>query len=402
MYLPSMVAIRRKLLLVTRDVDGGLGQHFVDLAEGMAARGWEVHCVRARRVEGHVTGHSAHLDDLTGVAVHTIPLARAIGLGDLRSYLEFRRIVKRHGPFDIAHGHGAKGGVFVRLPCRGIRSSVYTPHGLMTLDRSLPALKAVVYGLTERVFARFLTDAILAVSTKEYQEALRLGTPKVACHKIPNGMRCPEFLLGDRARIGIGLEPEHRVAMFIGRFCREKAPERFVSLIAALAPRFPELRGVLIGGGESKPEVVELAAALGVSDRLIFFETSRASTYMRAADLLVVPSRLEGFAYTMIEALAAGLPIVSYDVGGADDLVVDARTGYVVPQGDEGALAFRAGEIIDSPDLQSSMAKAARDVFERFELDTMLERIANVYGSLRKPLVHGTADMPNGTRRLSS
>ena len=154
MYLSSMAVIRRKLLLVTRDVDGGLGQHFVDLAEGMAGRGWEVHCVRAERAEGHVTGHSARLDGLPGVTVHTIPLARAIGPGDLRSYLAFRRIVKRHGPFDIAHGHGAKGGVFVRLPCQGIRASVYTPHGLMTLDRSLRGLKPVIYGLIEGIFRK--------------------------------------------------------------------------------------------------------------------------------------------------------------------------------------------------------------------------------------------------------
>ncbi|MCG8594689.1 MAG: glycosyltransferase, partial [Kiloniellales bacterium] len=118
-----------KLLLVTRDVDGGIGRHFVDLAAGMADRGWKVHCVRAAGVEGHVTDHSARLDALAGVTVHEIPLARSIGLGDLRSYLAFRRIVKQHGPFDIAHGHGAKGGVLARLPCRDIKASVYTPHG---------------------------------------------------------------------------------------------------------------------------------------------------------------------------------------------------------------------------------------------------------------------------------
>ena len=219
MYLPSMVELQRKLLLVTRDVDGGLGQHFVDLAEGMTARGWEVHCIRAELVEDHVTGHSRRLDDLDGVKVHTIPLARSIGPGDWRSYRAFRRIVKRHGPFDIAHGHGAKGGVFVRLPCRGIRSSVYTPHGFITVDPKIGGSQRAVYGAIEGVFARFLTDAILAVSTQEHREALRLGAPLDTCHKIPNGMARPDFLPRDRARAEMGLGPDDQVALFIGRFC---------------------------------------------------------------------------------------------------------------------------------------------------------------------------------------
>ena len=215
-------------------------------------------------------------------------------------------------------------------------------------------------------------------------------------------MACPTFLPRDRARNEIGLSPENRVALFVGRFCREKAPERFVSLVARLVPEFPRLRGVMIGSGDTKPQLVDLAAALGVSDRLIFFETSKASAYMRAANLLVVPSRLEGFAYTMVEALAAGLPIVTYDVGGTDDLVVDGRTGYVVPQGDEGALAQRAGEILSSPDRQEKMAKAARDAFPRFELDAMLERIASVYDSLRASRSFGRAGLTDAVRRPSA
>jgi len=398
----TKTATQGKLLLVTRDVDGGLGQHFVDLAEGMTARGWEVHCIRAERTEGHVTGHSARLDELTCVTVHTIPLARSIGPGDLRSYRAFRRIVKRHGPFDIAHGHGAKGGFFVRVPCRGIKASAYTPHGFITVDFGIRGHKKVVYRAIEGVFARFLTDAIFAVSTQEHHEALRLGAARDACHKIPNGMARPDFLPRDRARAELGLAPDDQVALFVGRFCPQKAPERFVGLLSKLAPDRPRLRGVLIGGGDTKPELVDLAAALGVSDRLLFFETSKASAYMQAADLLVVPSRLEGFPYTMIEALAAGLPIVTYHVGGADDLVVNARTGYVVPQGDEGALALRVGEILGSPDLQSNMAKAARDVFPRFELETMLNQIAGVYGSLRPSLVHSRAGLANTVRRPSS
>ncbi len=381
MYLPTKTTPKGKLLLVTRDVDGGLGQHFVDLAEGMAARGWEVHCIRAERAEGHVTGHSARLDALPHVTVHTIPLARAIGPGDLRSYLEFRRIVERYGPFDIAHGHGAKGGVLVRLPCRGIGASVYTPHGFITVDPSISWHKKAIYGAIEGGLARFLTDAIVTVSTQEYQEALRLGAPSGACNMIPNGIARPTFLSRDRARIDIGLRPEHQVALFVGRFCHPKAPERFVSLVAALAPKCPDLRGVLIGGGELKLELVELAAALGVLDRILFFETAKASAYMQAADLLVVPSRYEGFPYAMLEALAAGLPIVTYDVGGALEVVKPGVNGFVIAQGNAGMLAIRTADILNRADLRAAMSTAAREMFRAFSLRSMVDRTFAVYSS---------------------
>lgn len=381
--LPAMAASQGKLLLVTRDVDGGIGQHFVDLAEGMAARGWEVHCVRAKLVQGHVTDHSRRLDELPGATVHTIPLARAIGTGDWRSYRTFRRIVKQHGPFDIAHGHGAKAGVLVRIPSLSIKASAYTPHGFITVDPNIGQTKKALYGAIEGIFARFLTDAILAVSTEERHEALRLGAPEAASHTVPNGMLAPDFLPRERARAEIDLGPDDQVALFVGRFCHQKAPERFVNLIARLAEERPNLRGVMIGSGEDKPALVAQVEALDIADRLKFLETSRASAYMTAADLLVVPSRYEGFAYTMIEALAAGLPIVTYDVGGADDLVVRAHNGHVVPQGDKEALACRCAEVLDSAEIRSRMAEAARERFRQFDLDTMLDRISGVYEALR-------------------
>lgn len=372
----------KKLLLVTRDVDGGIGRHFVDLAEGMVARGWEVHCVRAERVTGHVTEHSARLDNLAGVAVHTISLARSIGPGDLASYFAFRKIVWKHGPFDIAHGHGAKGGVFVRLPFRQVGKRCYSPHAFITLDRRAGAPIKLIYGLIERFFGRLLTDALIAVSTEERREALRLGVAEKRCHLVPNGISSPPFLSRQAARVELGLEPSDEVALFVGRFCHQKAPERFVELIARLAQTRPCIRGVLIGSGEQGQSLLAQARTLGIGHRLVFFQSSRAANYMRAADALLVPSRYEGFAYTMIEALAAGLPIVTYDVGGAADMIADEVNGYIVPQGDLPAMVKLTARLLENPDVRTTMAKAAEARFCLFRQDEMLRRLADLYEDL--------------------
>lgn len=370
---------KRKLLLITRGVEGGLGQHFVDLAEDMASRGWEVHCVRAERAEEHVTDHNARLDSLPGVTIHTIPLAREIRPSDWRSYLAFRRIVNRYGPFDIAHGHGAKGGAFVRLPCKMLGASIYTPHAFITLDPEISRVKYTLYSVIETALAWLSHAAVIAVSEQEQQEASRLGTPVQACFVIENGMKRPALLSREDARKEIGLSPNCCAALFVGRFCHQKAPERFIDLITDLFQDRPKLNGVMIGGSEGKSALIARATKLGILGRLIFFQTTKAAAYMQAADLLIIPSRYEGFAYTMIEALAAGLPIVTYDVGGASDIVKCGVNGYVVSQGDTVTFAMRTAELLDRADLRAAMATAARERFFIFSLQSMTDRIASVY-----------------------
>ncbi len=374
-----MAKSQGKLLLVTRDVDGGLGQHFVDLADGMAARGWEVHCIRAERAEGHVTRHSARLDDLADVTVHSIPLARAIGPGDLRSYLAFRQVVKRYGPFDVVHGHGAKGGVFARLACLKSGASVYTPHGLITVDKALPWSKRTAYGLIEHFFNRWLTDMMITVSRAEREEAIRLGACRTTCFLIPNGLSEPNFVDREEARRQIGLSATDSVALFVGRFVYAKSPERFISAMARIAPDRPNFKAVLIGSGEEKPALVEMSKQLGVGNQFVFFETANAAAYMRAADVLVVPSRYEGLSYTMIEALAAGLPIVTFDVSGSDDLVDHRHSGFIVPQGNEDLMSERVAKLIEDLNLRSRMAAASRQSFHRFSLESMIGMTNSVY-----------------------
>ncbi len=374
-----MAANTGKLLLVTRDVDGGLGQHFVDLAAGMAARGWEVHCIRAERVEGHVTDHSSRLDGMASVTVHTIPLARAIGPGDIRSYFAFRRIMKHYGPFDVVHGHGAKGGVFARLACRRSGSSVYTPHGLITVDNNLPEWKRTIYGQIERFFNFWLTDMLITVSREEREEAIRLSACRYSCIVIPNGIAEPAFIDRNEARRQIGLSETDDVALFVGRFVYAKSPERFISAMARIAPKRPSFKAVLIGSGDEKPALVEMSRQLGIGDHVVFFETANAAAYMAAADLLVIPSRYEGLSYTMIEALAAGLPIVTFDVSGASELVDHRHSGYIVPQGNEDLLAKRVDRLIEDRDLRSRMAVASRQRFHKFSLESMIGMTNSVY-----------------------
>lgn len=372
-------APKRRVLLVTREVDGGLGQHFVDLAAGLAARGWAVHCARAENTPGVVTTHLHRLDSNPAIRVHSLPIRREVGRSDWTAYRAFRELLGRYGPFDITHGHGAKAGVLARLPSQGLGARFYTPHGLITSDTSLSFARRSLYRLIEGGLGRLATDAMILVSEEERREALRLGAPKEICHLIPNGMAEPAFLARPQARAELDLPPGAEVVLFVGRFVHAKAPERFLRLVAALAAARPALIGVLIGSGAAKAQLSRQALDLGIFERLRFFETNRASAYMKAADLLVVPSRYEGMAYTMIESLAAGLPLVAFDVPGASSVVRQGETGFVVPQGNEVALARQATRLLDDPAGRARLSAAARWHFGSFRLGTMIDRTQELY-----------------------
>lgn len=373
-----------KVLLIARELTGDLGRHFVDLAAGLADRGLEVHCLRSSAPVTAERDAAERLASLPRVALHELPIQPAIGLNDLGAYRELRALVARCGPFDIAHGHGAKAGVLVRLPAEGLGARVYTPHGLATMDRSLPQPKRRVYGLLEGALSRLSTDAVILVAEEERCEALRLGLAPELCHVVPHGLAMPDFFTRARARRALGLSPKADVALFAGDFVQAKGPERFLRLIGQLAEQRPQLQAAMIGRGDTSP-LLHQAAELGIADRLKVFETDAPAGYMKAADLLVLPSRHEGLSYSMIEGIAAGLPILSFDVAGTSMAIIQGESGYVVPQGNEFQLAMSAAAMIDSPPLRASMAAAARARFSLFDLDAMIDRTIGVYERVRAP-----------------
>ena len=374
-----------KVLLIARELTGDLGRHFVDLADGLAARGLEVHCLCSSTPVATEGNAVERLASLRGVALHELPVQPAIGLTDLGAYRALRALVARHGPFDVAHGHGTKAGVLVRLPTEGLGARVYTPHGLLTMDRSLPQPKRRVYALLEGALSRLSTDAVILVAEEERCEALRLGLAPELCHVVPHGVAPPDFLARAQARAKLGLSPEADVALFAGPFVRAKGPSRFLQLIGRLAKERPRLQAAMLGGGGTAA-LLDQANELGIADRLKILETDRPADYMKAADLLVLPSRHEGLSYTMIEGIAAGLPILSYDVAGTSMAIVQGESGYVVPQGNAFQLAMSAGAMIDSPRLRASMAAAAKARFALFDLDAMIDRTISVYEAVRTPI----------------
>jgi glycosyltransferase involved in cell wall biosynthesis len=171
----------------------------------------------------------------------------------------------------------------------------------------------------------------------------------------------------------------------VGRLSPQKAHHALFEAVARCLPGVPSLRLVVIGDGELGPQLNRSAEQLGIGHRTTFLGTRRdVSLLLPGLDVSCLSSVHEGVPIALMEAMAAGVPIVASDCGAVRDIVEDGEQGYVVPVGDVGRFAGRLRLLAADPDLRARLGKAAR---ARAEREFGIERTARGYEELLTELV---------------
>jgi glycosyltransferase involved in cell wall biosynthesis len=370
-----------RLLQVLEPSGGGSGRHFIDLCRGLAARGHRVHAVYSPvRAEARFVQELQALD-LAGL--HAVAMARAPGPSDVGAWRQLAAIIRGHGPFDVIHGHSSKAGALtrLRLPGRHV-PRVYTPHAFRTMDPELGRAGRLVYGAIESLLARAFTDRLVCVSADEYAHARTLGIPRETLAVVVNGAETPPQDLDGRVRAALGLAPEALVFGFVGRLCAQKAPERLLAAFDRVAAHVPEARLLMIGSGEMEAAVRQEIAASAHADRIVLTDRVTGAEAMAALDVLVMPSRYEAMSYVMLEAAAAGKPMILTDVGGASTVLSDGENGVLVENDDDPrALAAAMLQLADR-DRRARQTQAARARSGDYGLARMIGETEAIYRAL--------------------
>jgi glycosyltransferase involved in cell wall biosynthesis len=225
-----------------------------------------------------------------------------------------------------------------------------------------------------------LVDRVVAVSVNVRDFCIsHIGLPADKLAVIPNGVELPGLPLVSplEARAELGLPPEGPV---IGALSRLDPAKGVSFLIQALA----QVNGAylaVVGDGPERAALESLAGSLGVSSRVCWAGHRRhAPRYLPAFDLFVQPSLHEGLPNAVLEAMAAGLPVVATAVGGTPEVVVDGITGILVPPHDPGALARPITRLLRDPGLRCKMGQAGRERVERcFTVEQMIQRTQALY-----------------------
>lgn len=364
-----------RILLAIEAAGGGSGRHVIDLAGELVRQGHHVAVIYSpTRAEPRF---EAEIAALPIAALERLPMRRAVGPWDIAAAQAMKRLIARLGPFDIVHAHSSKAGALLRAVAPKGAARVYTPHAFRTMDPALGGTERVAYGVVESLLAHFWTDALIAVAPEEAAHARALGIPAHKIHTVVNGVAPAPPVDRAGARAELGLSPDDIVVGFVGRLCEQKDPERFARAIRIAHLADPRIRGVILGDGELAADVRRAGG-----DALSVFAGRNARLFLPAFDLFAMTSRYEGMPYVLLEALQAGLPIISTEVGGTS-VTITAQNGVLAPV-DITAEDF-AGLLLrmTDPAARAAMAAASVKMAETVTLDTMVAATKAIYMKAR-------------------
>jgi glycosyltransferase involved in cell wall biosynthesis len=370
------VAERLRIIHCFRAPVGGLFRHVLDLSGEQAARGHDVGYIIDSTVADPLTeGHLAQAAEHLRLGITRLPMGRLPGPRDLATSRAVRDAA-RSLRTDVLHGHGAKGGAYARLAARDLRAdgrnvaTFYTPHG-GSLHYPLASPQGLLYTAIERFLARY-TDGLIFESDfirRVYDS--RVGAGRVAARVVPNALQPADFTPH---------KPNADAAdfLFIGELRQLKGVDVLLRALAEIAARFP-VRAVIVGAGPDAAAFHDLAEDLKIGNLVDFPGALPARTAFPLGRCLVVPSRAESMPYIVLEAAAAGMPMLATDVGGIPEIVNGTDTP-LLPTGDVGALAQAMQAFLDAP--EAAKARASRlqaAVAERFTVERAAGEVLAFY-----------------------
>ncbi|MGQ0721230.1 MAG: glycosyltransferase [Candidatus Eiseniibacteriota bacterium] len=288
-------------------------------------------------------------------------------------------LVRRHR-VGVLHAHQYTPYVYGSLATMlapGVRL-VFTEHGRLS-DAGPSSKRRLVNPWLARI-----PGARFAVCRELREFLIAEGFPARSLGVIYNGIDLggrPEPAGRAPARARLSLPPDRFVIGTVARLDPVKDHAALLEACATIRAAVPSAHLVLVGDGPERAALERRAGELGVLEA-VTFAGSRADArlLLPGFDLYVNSSRYEGVSLTIIEAMAAGLPVVATRVGGTPEVIDDGRTGVLVPPGDPSALAAAAVDLARDPSRRRLLAAAARDEAERrFALERMLEEYAAVY-----------------------
>jgi glycosyltransferase involved in cell wall biosynthesis len=383
----------RVLRVITRLNIGGPSIQATRLATSLESEGFDTLLIHGRLGEGE--GDMSYLLPDRGTRTRYLDLLRRpiSPLADVRATLALYRAIREFRPH-VLHTHMAKAGlvgrvaaVFFNLTHREARVRlIHTYHGHV--------LEGYFSGWTTRVFIALerglavMTDHLIAVSGRVREDLLEhygIGAPP-DFSVVPLGLDLDPFgAIDDReraaARRALDIPAGTPVITTVGRLTAIKNHALFLDVAARIVAARADAIFLIAGGGELQDRLEADARARGLADRVRFLGWRRdLTTIYGATDVFVITSKNEGTPVALIEAMAAGVPGVSTDVGGVRDVITDASMGRVVPPDDARALAGTVIELLNAPADRQAMGTAARRaVLDRFGFARLTKDIAALY-----------------------
>ena len=360
----------RVLLLITLAETGGAQQYVASLLPALA-REYDV------LVAAHGDGFLGDASRRAGVRYLSLRHVRRPlhPLRDLLGLVELYRLIRRERPA-VVHANSSKAGILGRLAAVAARVPVrlFTVHGWAF--KAHQGLAARLYLWADRAMSP-LTTTTICVAHGEVEAGIRARTCRPGrTVMIHNGVEL------DRPQRAPGPPRTPVTLLSVGRF---RPPKDFTTLVHAMAALEPGTARLQIAGdGPDRQALEQEIATLDLGPTVELLGTRHdVDRLLAAADIFVLSSDSEGLPMSVLEAMAAGLPVIATAVGGVPELVTDKQTGALVPPRDSQALAAAIATIATDPQLRDRLGTASRRRAEtEFSLETCRQRHLDLYRDL--------------------
>jgi glycosyltransferase involved in cell wall biosynthesis len=382
----------RVVRVIARLNMGGPALHVAYLTAGLEPRGYRTTLVAGELARGESS--MAFVADRLGVDV--VPLAQlhreVSPVRDLVAAVRLARLIRAERP-DIVHTHTAKAGAVGRVAAvlaggRRRPLIVHTFHGHVLRGYFGP-VRTTAFRLLETLLAGS-TDALVAVSPQVRDDLVALGIARRGKFAVVRlGIELERRVLAgpgarEETRRLLGVPEGRFLVGWVGRMTGVKRTNDVLRALELLRERGVDAGLCLVGDGPDRDGVERTAHRLGIARYCLYLGyQEEIARWYAAVDAVVLPSANEGTPVSVIEALAAGRPVVATRVGGVPDVVTDGADGFLVEVGDVAALADRLARLAADAGLRESMGAAGRaGVLSRYAVDRLVDDVDRLYRAL--------------------
>lgn len=355
-----------KIMHILRAPLGGLFRHVVDVARGQAERGHRIGLIVDSTTGGpQADAALAELAPHLALGLQRVAIARELGPSDIRALRLVSRNIALAAP-DVLHGHGAKGAALSRLTLSAPSAiRVYTPHGGSLVYR--PGTVAGGFYRTLEWLLKWRTDLFLFEST--YVAGLfraEIGRPPAMVRVVHNGVSDAEFE-------AIAPNADATDIVCLGELRPVKAFDVLIEALALLKASGRRVSATIAGEGPQGADLKALTERLDVADLVRFVGYRPAREAFAMGRILVIPSRAESLPYVVLEAIAAGLPVIATRVGGIPE-IFGPQTKHLIAPDDIGVLVGAIRAALDSPgEVRRVMQQVKARVRQEFSLAAMVD-----------------------------